>query len=320
MSVNSLLEVLFIRKAMPAVDFRAALEILVSPDIEGPENERAEFFREREISLIEGGFCRRSEGGRKIEAECPVLTVLPHSPSRAMLFGTSPKQLAQRCSEEVERNGLRISLEELSLADNWPTRYIFAGAPESLAVIAQRVGIRFFATPLAFVLADGAISLETEVQGATFNHALPPIDAEWFNPRTLKFDGNQPQTFGDFSLCRYQNHGRKFATFRVRADNGGLESVETRNPAGVKWLQISRLEERFLWVDNNGSVAVPKYCPLPRDFARALALCSGLPPRLGVSVSGVDLEVTIYEKVHPIILNLICRKFGCDVTRVPLLI
>lgn len=324
-AADKLLEVLTCRGSMPRGGpggFLSAVEELFPCEAARDNG----FWRRISSDLIEGGFARRSSDGR-MEVEHPVLTLLPSTDARsALVTGARTQKYLERIERVVSDHGLYIEIEKSADADSFPTRVILHGDVECLKTLADRMRMRFFSTPLAFILARDYPPVENSLS-CDFNHSQLIPGASWFNPKTLRFDGVSPTGIGTVGLCRYDRHGTKFDVYRVRDLAGGVEAMPASDIAAVKWALLSHSFAALAYDKTRKCMAVPRHCPLPTDLARALALCSGVQPFDSLLSSGEaqklgflpgQLETRIYREVHPIIGHLVSIRVGCQLREMTL--
>lgn len=324
-AADKFLEVLSCRGSMPkggASGFLSAVEELFPDEAVRDEG----LWRRISSDLIEGGFARSSTDGR-MEVEYPVLTLLPTTEARsALLTGARTQKYLERIERVVSDYGLNIEIEKSADADCFPTRVIFRGDVDCFETLAVRMRMRFFSTPLAFLLARDHLPVENSL-ALDFNHSQFIPEAKWFNPQTLRFDGAPPTGIGTVGLCRYDRSGTKFDVYRVRDEGGGVEALPATDTAAVKWALLGRSFIALAHDKDRRWVAVPRYCPLPRDLGRALALCSGVQPFVSIlspaeaeklGLPRVPIEVRVYREVHSIIAHLVSMLVGCQLREVTL--
>jgi hypothetical protein len=324
-AADKLLEVLSCRGSMAmggGGGFLTAVEELFPEEAARDEK----FWRRISSDLIEGGFARRSADGR-MEVEHPVLTMLPNAEAQsALLTGARTQKYLDRIEGVVSDQGLDIGIERATDADCFPTRVILRGHVDCLGNLADRMRMRWFATPLAFILVRDHPPVANSLAPG-FNHSQFIPGAKWFNPQTLKFDGAPPEGIGTVGLCRFDGKGTKFDVYRVRDGGGGVEALPAADTAAVKWALLGRSFITLAHDKVRRWVAVPRYCPLPTDIGRALALCSGVQPfysllspaeaeKLGFP--RVQIEVRVYREVHSIIAHLVSMRVGCQLREVTL--
>jgi len=324
-AADKLLEVLSCRGNMPkggAGGFVNAVEELF-PD-EAARNEH--FWQRISSDLIEAGFARRSGDGR-FEVERPVLTLLPRTDATsALLTGARTQKYLDRISCVVSQQGLDLQIERFAESEGFPMRVILRGEVDGLEILAGRMRARWFATPLAFILARDHPPVTNSLV-CDFNHSQFIPEAEWFNPQTLKFDGAPPNGIGVVGLCRYDRYGTKFDVYRVRDPAGGVEAFPASDIATIKWAILGRSSVSLAYDKAKKWIAVPRYCPMPTNLGRALALSSGVQPfdsllspaeAEEIGFPRTQIEIRVYREVPPIISHLVSTHTGCQLREVTL--
>jgi hypothetical protein len=264
--------------------------------------------------------------GNKVCVTPPVLARLPFAglPQAVLAGARSPQtvdQLAEFCS--VFDGHVRLSIQH-SVPDSVliPSRIIVeAESARQLEDISEACAIRFSAEPPAWsisqfvgLLDDYLSSLDWSA-GEEINWRRKDFDVSLLQFRTASAE------YGRVRLSSYDDRVRNqrihllwrdgsFA--RVDRDWGRYAALRC---AGVNVLTYDAPQLRL---------AVPVGAPLPRLFARALALCSGLPARF-VSRKKMSPEHTVpdswgftcFESVPPQIAGIVANKLGQELLRGP---
>ena len=314
---DEILYVMSARRVMPWTTFREAFDHLCEMT---PTGERLGLEQTRRVrrqvaeNLDSLGHCDFDFSDNPlVYVAPPTLARLPYTTSEAVLCGARTPGTVTRLSQvvgEIEPH-CQLVVEEgrhrLALA---PARILVrCPSPGHLEMVAAALGIAFSPVPPAWLFANLAPSVDDLAENRNWRAAEEP---------------NWPLRDFDAETC----------TFRIRAGDRGREPRLTsyRNPrtnrhltmiwADGRCADIDREWGRYWLLSKKGKfvlryderhliLSVPVGAPLPRLYARALALCSGA-PRDGVEdpeEHARDLRVH-YRGVPPQIAHTIRDKLG----------
>ena len=257
------------------------------------------------------------EGGGKIFVAPPVLARLPClGLPQAVLVGERSPQTMKQLSEARSAFGQHVRCDarehgsDLALV---PQRLLIeAESTNQLADIATALRIRFEEEPPAWSLLHFSSSLDEYL--AIF---------EWSAAREL----NWKRKDFDISSLQFRTIHQAETPTRLSSYSDRVRNLQIhRLWKNGRWVQIDRDWGRYAVLRETGVnvlvydlqrflMAVPASAPLPRLFARALALCSGFAapfiPKHGVSYESPEAwGFTLFRDVPPQIAEMVATKLG----------
>lgn len=274
---DALLFVLSARRKMPRSSFRGAFEGLWLSDMHRAD-EPLSLALTRTIDALEAlGHCERGSGG-ELSVTPALLAILPWPGlPRAVLCGArSPETLASLRAAARRYRARLTSTPQGMPSSPVPSRIeLSAEHTGDLEAIASAAGCTVATQPPALSLASVSASLDDFLRSLEW---VPATELDWprsdFIPAKLRFD-RWERYDGELRLSRYQ-HPDGYAV-RDYLWKDGLRATADRSwgrfallaASGIQPLRYERL---------TGTVSIPATVPLPRLFARALALSSGCAP------------------------------------------
>lgn len=230
---------------------------------------------------------------------------------RAVLCGArSPDTLADLC-QAARAVGVTVQASTQHQANRYaPTRIeVVGGSADALERFAVSVGVRYQGRPAAESLAIASGSVACYIESLEW---CTEPDIDWirrdFDPDELRLVTTAPgaSRSGRLNLSAYQNPAGW-----ARQDR--LWRGESWAIAHRDWSRFAVLADRgrivLAYSRTQGTLASPRQLPIPAIPARALALCSGKPPRY---VPGPGLGTHVYGEVPASIAAVILEKLAQD--------
>lgn len=190
-----------------------------------------------------------------------------------------------------------------------PTRIEVTGASDTqLAALADALMIPFAAEPPAWSLAIGSGRLDQYLDTLQWE---PHTELNWprqeFDPERLAFGPLAPAPVAPTHLQGLRLVSYQHPAGWTRRDRLILNGRSA--PADRSWARYAVLAyrgQRVLRADRRaGTVTVPRQLPLPNLLARALTLCSGVPPR---TLPGAGLGLHGYSGVPASIMEAVMTR------------
>jgi hypothetical protein len=249
-------------------------------------------------------------GSARLVASPPVLATLPRcGRPTAILCGSRSPDSYPAITEAARARGVSVaSRRQDRLQAYAPSRIeVTADTHAVIAELAKTVGIAFRRLPPAWALASACGSTNDYVASRPW---AGNAELNWtrrdFDPSRLRFaPATTPIPTGSLSLSAYTHPGGWVREDRLVRTDGESASVD-RN-----WARYAVLADRGIKVlgydPRAATVHVPRQVPLPNVAARALALCSGEPPRYA---QGPGLGWLVYAGVPREIYAILAAKLG----------
>lgn len=236
---------------------------------------------------------------------------LPTDASLAVLCGSrSPETLE---TVQIAASKYNISVEITAhpglLSVLLPDRILLRAPDDSLLEeCATSLGIRLAAPPPAYALAQVSTALK-QIEASLEWKQIPELnwscaDFEPEHNRFLRVSAAR----APFRLTRYLHPQKN--TFRYYMwDSDKCAEIDAN---WGRYYALNRSGFNVLYFDaSKHLLALPRSLPLPRLLARAVALCSGLCPRLLTSSPGGEAtNFAVYELVPHCVVDLVAAKLG----------
>lgn len=250
------------------------------------------------------------DGPPRICIAPPVLARLPWPGlPRAVLCGARAPHTLDALNAAAARAGATATFR--TVHPYAPIRLEVSGPTEAhLADVAAALAIRFAAEPPAWSLASMSAALGGYLDTLQWE---PHAELNWprqeFDPEQLAFG-----PLADAAVGPSDQVGPRLVSYRhpagwTRRDRLILDGRSA--PADRSWARyavLAALETQVVRADRRaGTVAVPRQVPLPSLLARALALCSGEPPR---TLPGPGLGLHAYSGVPAAIMHAVTTKLS----------
>jgi hypothetical protein len=234
---------------------------------------------------------------------------------RAVLCGGRSPEAERSLAEAAASAGCRFSAIAPGPAGTESPRTLFieADSPAVLAKVASTIGATCAETPPAWAIANLSGSVQEYRQTLAWrSEPEPPLQSRELDPATLRFADSLPARHG---LRLIQYFPRRLPSYHELRD--GQSFARTDRDWAI-YAVLSEHGRNVIIHDLHArTVAVPASAPLPRLFARTLALCSGLAPAwLPAAQSGWHTAEPrgywVYAHVPSTIASLVLEKLGQD--------
>jgi hypothetical protein len=186
-----------------------------------------------------------------------------------------------------------------------------ADAPGILSKVADAIGVAYSETPPAWAVASVSGSVQEYTQSLEWrSEPEPPIPARELDPATLRFADALPTRSGP-RLIQY--FPRRLPSYHVLRD--GQNFTRIGRDWGIYAVLAGHGRNIIIHDVHAHAIAVPASAPLPKLSARALALCSGLPPAWLPSAetgwhTSENRGYWVYSQVPSNIASLVLRALG----------
>lgn len=318
---DRLLYAISAKKEIPWPVFKRDFDYLYALQMrsEGLNLDRLPHRRSETVNAIESlSHCdiEFSEHGGRVFVAPPALVRLPVlGLPQAILTGSRSPQTVRQLSETCRTLGYRVNVEVSEQAADLalvPARvHVKAESIEQIAEVAGVLGIAFEDEPPAWAILHFASSLDDYLAACQWASRK---ELNWrrkdFNPGSLRFGTTLQETL--VRLSSYIDPIRNIQT-HLLWKNGQHTEVNR------DWGRYATLKESginvLVYDQRRLIMAVPASVPLPRLFARALALCSGYAARF-IMRENFPYPVSepwgfnLFRDVPPQIAEIVAAKLG----------
>lgn len=314
---------------MPWGAFKKVFEYFCSLKLDsGSLNlEELPYKRRETLRAIESlGHCdvEFDEKGGRVFAAPPVLARIPAiGLPQAVLAGSRSPVAIKQLSDACRAVGSSVNLEVREQAADSifvPSRVLVrAESTKQIAEVANAFGFAFKEEPPAWAILHFAWSLDDYLSARQWDSRK---ELNWrrrdFDPGSLRFGTSQQEAA--IRLSSYTDPVRNIPVHRFWKD-GQQAQVD------CDWGRYAVLREAGLNVlvydQHRFIMAVPVGVPLPRLFARSLALCSGYAaqfiPRQSLSYPSPETKgFNLFRNIPPQIAEMIASKLGQALLPYPL--
>lgn len=276
--------------------------------------------RRQVIRLLDSlGFCEFDFDARKVFMCAPAFVLLPgYGLPKAILVGARTPLLIKKIKEIVKEHKEKIILHFMPQSTSkfsMPALvYIEAIDVDSIKEVAAKCSLNVDVDkPAAWELANFSVSFEALKKSLQFS---PFVERNWkkriFNIDRLVFSSQEPASQSAVSLIEYQNPVNK-QNRHIFRDNASATEV-SRDWGRYIVLHDSQ-KQVILYNETMQKLIVPVTVPLPCILARAVALSTGLIPKITTVFSKIaDIPahhpVYIYSGVPKVVAELITNKLG----------
>lgn len=257
-----------------------------------------------------------SSQGITLAAAPAFLARLPHAglPCAVLCGGRSPES-ERRLADAAAGVGCRFRAVAAAPERKETPRSLFVegDSPCTLFKVAETVGVAYSETPPAWAIANIVGNVQQYGQTLQWrSEPEPSIPARELDPATLRFADVIPARSGP-RLIHY--FPRRLPPYHDLRD--GQSFARTDRDWGIYSVLGGQGRNVIIHDLHAHTVAIPASAPLPRLFARTLALCSGLAPAwLPASEINWHAEETrgywIYSQIPSRIASLVFEKLGQD--------
>jgi len=256
-------------------------------------------------------------GSARMVASPPVLAALPRCglPAAILCGSRSPDTYSALAEAALAHAVSLVSRRQDGVQAYAPSRIeATAHTHAALAEFASALAVSFCPIPPAWSLACACGSLDGYLASLPWTHNA---ELNWprrdFEPPRLRFvPATDPIPRDRLLLSAYTHPDGLAREDRLLRPSGESASVD-RN-----WARYAVLADRGINVlaydAHAGTVQVPRQVPLPKLAARALALCSGEPPRFA---PGPGLGWLIFGRVPKQIFAILAAKLGQEPSPAP---
>jgi hypothetical protein len=301
-------------------EFNSLFRMIYSPGISDKQESIDIDIRRQVIRLLDSlGFCEFDFETRRVYMCEPSLVLLPaFGLPKAILAGARTPLLVKKLKDSVKQRKDKMALHCM------PQSTVNFSMPSLICIEALDVGlIREVASecgvsadldkPAAWALANLSVSLEALKQSINF---VPFAGLNWkrrtFDVDKLTFSSKGPAGQHSTLLIEYQNPLDRQNRHILRESDRAAEV----NRDWGRYMVLSQEDKQVvLYNGKMQKLIVPVTVPLPCLLARAVTLCTGVPPKITtVSAKIGDIPpnhpVYVYSGVPQIIAKLITDKLG----------
>lgn len=290
------------------------------------------------------GFVSISLEKRKVFIEKPFLCRLPNNQKIVVVCGARTSQFLLTLRTSCEK--LKLYYEEQFPNDQKiPTRIVIEGDFSAIQELSNELNIPVSSDPYSYLLATTKIrtsdfvceeimkekglpeqqfnSISDLVASIrpSFNLAANDFidDLSFFNPSTLKYDSKIPPHSTRYALYKRQLYDTTHVLLTFDASNDTYWFFPSVEKKLGKYFELSEDAKQLCYNKKKNIFYVPKYCPLPSIYSRALGCCSCLYPieekmkgeELKImGFSDGELEVLAYQDVPEVIVKIICDSLN----------
>lgn len=234
---------------------------------------------------------------------------------RAVLCGGRSPEAERSLAEAAADAGCRFSAIAPGHAREQSPRTLFieADSTAALAKVASTIGAVFAEIPPAWTIANLSGSVQEYRQTLAWrSEPEPPLQSRELDSATLRFVDAPPARPG---LRLIQYFPRRLPSYHELRD--GQSFARTERDWGIYTALCEHGRNVIIHDLHTHAVAVPASAPLPKLFARTLALCSGLAPAwLPSAEIGWHTDEPrgfwVYAHVPSTIASLVLEKLGQD--------
>jgi len=253
--------------------------------------------------MEEQGFLRIDRRKKKVFIETPFTCRSITNQREVYLCGARTPEFLNELDSTSQQQGVVFNAEQLGFS--FPSRISIKGNIKKIQKFVENFGLPFSKTPIAYQIAIKEVkrsdlidenqlqnSINIEMSFSSIRNAfdrlstlfhntdifLPGSEISFFNPVSLKYDGNPPTKENPCVLGKRNYQGIHDNLYRL-AENGSIQVCPDISKQFAKYYCLSIGKCKLGYNDQRQAVIVPKYCRLPLSLARALTLCQCLPPR-----------------------------------------
>ena len=319
---NAFLTVLSSSKKLPFLGEHGISSIVDAIEVgsgQGDVDDRK--YRELIYAMEELGFLYLDWKNNKVVVEPQSLVRSIHSPDEFFLSGARIPDYLAKIKELCRQHGLSYHENEYDAI--LPSRVKINGKEDRLTLLANELQVKLDPVPRAYHEALLTIDFRNLGEYWKFNDTSsdrgdgqnPETRVRFFNTRTLQFDGRGASGTNPYSMGRRKRYGMHYYMFKYAGNS--LKVAADVEPRLAKWYCLSKKGIKLAYNDDHHVVYIPKYCPLPLNLARSLAMCACMPPKntsLAANVSeglGFNSKTTDfleYSKVPKLIANILSQK------------
>lgn len=303
-------------------------------------------------NLEDLGFVSISLEKRKVFIEKPFFCRLPNNRKIVVVCGARTSHFLLNLRTSCEK--LKLAYDEQFPNDQKsPTRIVIQGDFSAIQELSNEFKIPISSDPYSYLIATTKIrtsdfvseeimkekglveqqfncitDLVTSIR-PSFSLAANEFieDMLFFNPSTLKYDSSIPPKVARYALYKRQLYDTTHVilTFDDSTDKYWFfPSVEKKFG---KYFELAEDRKQLCYNRKDNIFYVPKYCPLPPIYSRALGCCSCLCPiekkmkgeELKImGFSDGELEVLAYQDVPEVIVKIICDSLNIKYFCIPL--
>jgi hypothetical protein len=301
-------------------EYNALFKMVYAPGICNRQNSIDVDIRRQLVRLLDSlGYCEFDFDSRKVFMCEPALVLLPaFGLPKAILVGARTpllmktlKNAAKNCKEKMIMHYMPQSTVDFSMP---ALVCIEAIETDCIREIAAKCELHTdFEKPAAWGLANFSVSLDTLKEGMQF---IPFSELNWkkrvFDIDRLIFSSQQPALQNSTMLIEYKNPINQ-QNRHVLLNNGSF--AEVKRDWGRYILLSNAQKQVILYNEKMQKLITPVTVPLPCILARAVALCTGLVPKITTtSIKIGDIPpnhpVYVHSGVPKVIAELISTKLG----------
>ncbi len=298
-------------------EFNSIFNVVYSVQQKNPPPDLS-FERNITIRMLDSlGHCEFDYERRKVYVCPPLLVALPtYGLPKAVLTGARSPDLVSALNQAAKdkRASTRLTCLHQKGYPVMPDAITLESKDsETISEIAETLKITYNPRPAAWQLINYASGLAEIVGSYDFEERA---ELNWqrrvFSTKSLQFQ-KQTEKQGETRLVEYINPVNQQMVHWLWK---GTLAAEVDRDWG-RYMSLANNDVNVLIYDmSHNRISVPEFVPLPRLFARSLALCSGLAParatigpqnKLGFPS---HLRVNIFSEVPPKIADLLCSKLS----------
>lgn len=311
------------RGSVTLEEFNSLFRMVYAPGLADHKDSLDIDIRRQFVRLLDSlGYCEFDFIARHVYMCEPAFVLLPsYGLPKALLAGARTPLLIKRIKERVRNNKDKMMIHYVSqntFEFAMPTIvYIEAMDVDSIKGLAEECGIAAdMDRPVAWSLASFSASLDEVMKTANFR---PFAEMSWrqrfFCIDKLAFSSQKSNSQESMRLVEYKNPiNQQSRHFLINNES----AAEVDRDWG-RFIVLSNNEKQvILYNEKLQKLISPVTVPMPRLLSRAVALCTGLAPKITTILSRIgdipsNHPVYVYRGVPKIVAELLARKLGQNI-------
>lgn len=304
-------------------EFNSLFRMVYAPGLADQKDSMDIDIRRQFIRLLDSlGYCEFDFAARRVYMCDPAFALLPsYGLPKAVFAGARTPLLIKKIKEYVRNNKDKIMIQYVSqntFEFAMPAMiFIEAVGVDNIKELGEKCGIAAdMDQPAAWSLASFSASLDEVIKTANFK---PFAGLTWrrrsFNIDRLVFSSQESSPQELMPLVEYKNPINQQSRHFIFKDGSAAEVDRDWG----RFIALSYNEKQvILYNEKLQKLITPITVPMPRLLSRAVALCTGLAPKITTILSRIgdipsNHPVYVYPGVPKIVAELLASKLGQNI-------